>query len=108
MDRSKLELSGWFYKDCPTRGIPEYEFERCGFWRSVRRLSMDDLKRIFGADLLAKQDFSKPENRLNTEVFWRECAFHSSLPATMVRTTAASFLFYTFSLLMIAVFGAPH
>lgn len=108
MDHSELELSGWFFRDFRMRGIPEYEFEREGLWGSLKRLRMADLNRIFAGDLLDGQDFKKSAGRIDTEMFWRECAFHSSLPASVVRTTVAAVSFYAFALLLLAILGLPH
>lgn len=108
MDHSELELSGWFFRDFRTRGIPEYDFERKGLWGSLKRFGTADWKRIFAGDLLRGQDFHKSAGRLDTEMFWRECAFHSSLPASVVRTTVAALSFYAFGLLLELILDRPH
>jgi len=108
MDHSKWELSGWFFKDFRTRGIPEYDFERKGLWHALKSLKTQDFRRIFACDLLCGQNFDKSAGRIDTEMFWRECAFHSSLPASVVRTTVAAVSFYVFALLLLAILGPPH
>jgi hypothetical protein len=109
MEKNQVELTGWFFPKCRTLGIPEFDFNRQGLWTSIlSNLQWENLKRIIACDLLEGQKLDTPDTRLNAEKFWREYVFHSSLPASAIRTTLAATAFLLFSMSLLWVLGIPH
>jgi hypothetical protein len=109
METNQLELTGWFFPQCRKFGVPEFDFNQQGVWESIRaNLNRASLKRIFTGDLLLEQPANGPNDAIKAEPFWQQCAFHSSLAASTLRSAAAALAFYAFALSLIWISGRPH
>lgn len=126
MRGSHIEMSGWFFHGSQGRRIPEYAADRSG-WRGFRKsFGARSRARIFACDLLENQprctqsaggdpgatgESAAAPGRLKsikTDLFWHACAFHSSVPASLVRTTIAAVLFYLLGFALAWAVGFPH
>jgi hypothetical protein len=108
MQRSQIEVSRWFVKDFDGERVPEYAFDRSG-WRGIlANLHRSARERIFACDLLQGQPNGTGTKRIETDRFWHECAFHASIPASLIRTGLGAVIFYVFSLVLVLLLGIPH
>jgi hypothetical protein len=109
MEGNQLELTQWFFPRCRDHGIPEFEFNRLPVRRSlwVNR-TPQNLLRIFAGNLLETQPDNDPQAPIRAKEFWCQCAFHSSLAPTLIRTFFASVVFCAFSFIFVWIVGIPH
>jgi hypothetical protein len=108
MQRSQIELSQWFFKAFDGKRVPEYTLDRSGCRGIVANMHRSARERIFACDLLQSQTGGGETKRIQTERFWHECAFQSSVPASLIRTGVGTLIFAAFSFLLVVLLGIPH